>query len=307
MKRLTFLAAAALTVAGASAQTVCNTPYADETVKAGEKQIYDIVLGAQSVIDGLTSAGQEINNITVNDQNVFLYIWEGTFVGGDGSFPGVGYDDFQFDGYSSLNVNNDGWSGAGYFVSADAGFSNQHWNDNTRLHVAFRSASSVAPASVTLNISQQDGGGVAADVCLGASVDGKPVVGPALTDEWQAIDISFADLKKFCPGFTYVNTDAYSGNILALSAGNVIGQNVSLDCVFFHTPAGESGVESVEENGALVIGTSAISAPGAAGISLYDMQGRLVKSTASTVLGIDELPAGIYVVKAGDTVKKFVK
>ncbi|MDE5907052.1 MAG: T9SS type A sorting domain-containing protein, partial [Alistipes sp.] len=44
----------------------------------------------------------------------------------------------------------------------------------------------------------------------------------------------------------------------------------------------------------------------AAGIELYDLNGRKVKATASTTLGISDLSAGIYVAKSGNAVKKIV-
>ena len=42
-------------------------------------------------------------------------------------------------------------------------------------------------------------------------------------------------------------------------------------------------------------------------INLYDLSGRMIKSVNGTTMGISELGKGIYVVKAGNSVKKIAK
>lgn len=310
MKKFTLFAAFAALAMSASAQYTCATPYADQSVVAGETQIFDVVLGAEDVLTGLKNAGQKVNDWRVNDVDRFLYVWDNTFAGGDGSYPGVGYSDMQFDGYTSLNVGNVGWSGAGFFISDESKCSTMHWNENTKFHVATRT-SSVAPSSVAVILSDCDLGGGPAKVALGdAFNDGGaiyPSIGPKLSDEWVGVDISFADLKKFYPNFQWFNSEAWKGNMVSILGGGVEGQNISLDCMYFHTPEGDAAVGSVEADAQWVVTGNTVNVTGNNGIELYDLSGRLIKSVKGTTLGISELGTGAYLVKSGNSVKKIMK
>lgn len=312
MKKFTLVAAFAALAMSASAQYTCETPYADQSVVAGETQVFDLILAAEDVVTGLQNAGQKINDWRVDDVNRFLYVWDNTFTGGDGSYPGCGYSDMQFDGYSSLDVGTVGWSGAGFFMSAAGNQNTMHWNENTKFHVSYRTAS-VAPASVAFVIADGDNAGSApAKVALGDSFnDGGaiyPTIGPKLSDEWQAVDISFADLKRFYPSFVWVNAEQWQGNIVSILGGGVTGQNISLDCLYFHTPAGEEGaVGSVSDDATFVITGNTVNVNNGKGIELYDLSGRMIKSSNSSVLGIDDLNGGVFIVKSGNSVKKIMK
>lgn len=312
MKKFTLIAAMAALAVSASAQYTTATPYADQSVVAGETQIFDVVLGAEDVITGLTSAAQKVNDWRVNDVDRFLYVWDGTFTGGDGSYPGVGYSDMQFDGYSSLNVANVGWSGAGFFFAEASGTNTQHWTENTKFHIATRTAAT-APASVAFVICDGDAAGSSpAKVALGdAFNDGGaiyPSIGPKISDDWVGVDISFADLKKLYPTFSFVNVANWSGNIVSILGGGVEGQNISIDCMYFHTPAsGESGVGSVENDATFVVTGNTVNVANGNGIELYDLSGRMLKSVNGSTLGTSDLNSGIYVVKSGNSVKKIMK
>ena len=311
MKKFTLFAAFAALAVSASAQYTCETPYANQSVVAGETQTFDVILGAEDVLTGLQGAGQKVNDWRVNDVDRFLYVWDNTFVGGDGSYPGVGYSDMQFDGYSSLNVGTVGWSGAGFFFSEAAATNTMHWNENTKFHIAVRT-SATAPASVALIIADGDNEGSSpAKVALGESFnDGGaiyPTIGPKLSDEWVGIDISFADLKKFYPTFAWVNTEAWQGNMVSLLGGGVEGQNISLDCMYFHTSTGDNAVGTVADDAQWVISRNTVNVANGNGIELYDLSGRIIKSTTGSTLGISELGNGIFVVKSGNSVQKIMK
>ena len=311
MKKFTFLAAFAALALSANAQYTSETPYADQSVVAGETQTFDVILGAEDVLTGLQGAGQKVNDWRVNDVDRFLYVWDNTFDGGDGSYPGVGYSDMQFDGYSSLNVGSVGWSGAGFFFQGAAGTNTMHWNENTKFHVAVRTAAT-APASIAFVIADGDNAGSSpAKVALGESFnDGGaiyPTIGPKLSDEWVGIDISFADLKKFYPTFAWVNTEAWQGNIVSILGGGVEGQNISLDCMYFHTPEGDNAVGTVVDDAQWVITNNTVNVANGNGIELYDLSGRMIKSVNGTTLGISELGNGVFVVKSGNSVKKIMK
>lgn len=307
MKKFTLFAAFAALALSASAQYTCETPYADQSVVAGETQIFDIVLGAESVFDGLKAAGQKTNDLRPNGETNNLWVWEETFVGGDGSYPGVGYNDMQFDGYTSLNVSTVGWSGAGFDIQSD--FNNTHWNENTKFHVAFRTAGT-APESVGFILANSEGS-TPGNIAVGAAFDDNgtiyPMVCNSISDEWQAIDVSFADIKKMQSSFNYITSETWHGNIVAFLAGGVEGRNISLDCMYFHTPTGDNAVGTVADDAQWVISNNTVNVANGNGIELYDLSGRMLKSVNGTTLGIDDLSNGVFVVKNGNSVKKIMK
>lgn len=311
MKKFSLLAAFAVLALSAGAQYTVN-PEAQYSVQEGVTQTFDIILGSDDVIDGLINAKQVVNDWRVNDETRFLYVWDGTFIGGDGSYPGVGYNDYQYDGYSSLDVGTVGWSGAGFFMDAAGNQSTMHWDENTKFHVAYRTAST-GPASVAFVIADGDNEGSSpAKVAVGESFNdgGKiyPTVGPAFNDEWQGLDISFGDLKKVYPSFAWVNAEQWQGNILSVLAGGVPGQNISFDCLYFHTPTEvDAAVGEVADDAQFVITSNTVNVANGNGIQLYDLNGRLVKSAQGTTLGINDLGNGIFVVKSGNAVKKIMK
>lgn len=314
MKKFTLFAGFAVLAMTASAQYTCKTPYADENVVAGVKSTFDIVVGSTpGLIDPLEAAGQKVNNFGPDDVNRFLYVWDGTFVGGDGTFPGVGYNDMQFDGYTSLNVGTEGWSGAGWFITPDTGISTAHWCDDTKFHVAYRTSNN-GPSSVAIIINDAANevpGSAPAKFAVGAAFnDGGaifPTIGPALTDEWQAVEISFADLKKIYPSFNFVPTTKYGGNVVSILGGGVTGQNISLDCMYFFTPGDDAAVGSICDDANFVITGNTVNVNNGQGIELYDLAGRLIKSSNSSVMGISDINNGIFIVKSGNSVKKIMK
>lgn len=313
MKKFTLFAAFAALAVSASAQYTTNTPYADQSVVAGQTQVFDLMLAAEDVFTGLQAAGQKTNDWRpTGDSGVRpLYIWDGTFTGGDGSEPGVGYNDMQFDGYSSFNVTNVGWSGGGFFFDAEAEASTEHWSDQTKFHISYRTATT-APASVAFVIADGDATGSSpAKVAVGdAFVDGGaiyPTVGPKLTDEWQGLDISFADLKKVYPSFNYVKMPNWQGNMVSFLGGGVEGTNISMDCMYFHTPSADNAVGSVADDAQFVVTRNTINVSNGNGIELYDLSGRLIKSSNGSVLGISDLGSGLFVAKSGNSVVKVMK
>lgn len=318
MKKFTLFAAFAALAVSASAQYTTTTPYVDQSVEAGKTQIFDLILGTDEVIAALEAAGQKVNDLRMNDDTRNLFIWPGgeTFAGGDGSYPGVGYTDLAEGGYVCLDVTGfQGWSGAGFNLGDANQFSTMHWSDETRFHIAVRSTN--APVAVGFNIvdGKAADGAVSspANVTLGSEpfvgdAGSFPVIGPRLTDEWQGIDISFADLKKVYPSFNYQKTTNWTGNILAFLAGGVAGQNLSMDALYFHTPyEGDAAVKGVESDTQFVVTSNTINVVNAQSIELYDLSGRLIKSANGSVLGISELGNGIYVAKSGNAVKKIMK
>lgn len=314
MKKFTFLSALAFTAIAANAQysidykTMWDWDILDNNpTKVAYLNLNDYWLNE------LSSKGVTVQNIAPNDETNFLYVWTETMSGGDSSYPGVGLLE---GGYPSFIVNNVGWSGAGYFISSHPDLS--WFNENTRFHIAYISRG-VAPSSIAFIIGAENAG----KISIGdeAFVDNGvpfPLVGPKAMDDWQGIDISFADIKKLFPGFDPTNMgeavdgtiqpmNAFQGNIFSFLAGGVEGQTFAFDTIYFYN-TNESGVETLSaENLSFFITPNTINLNGGNGIELYDLSGKLVKKTAGCVLGISDLSKGVYVAKAGKLVKKIVK
>ncbi|MBD5185475.1 MAG: T9SS type A sorting domain-containing protein [Bacteroidales bacterium] len=234
-----------------------------------------------------------------NDDTRNLYIWAAgeTLEAGD---PVIGVDEGT--GALSMNQTNAGWAGAGYSIGDTDPANFSHFTDETIFHCAYLSTTANIQ-SMYLTILNVNG------VSLGASNEGKPVVGAAPSEDWQAFAITLGELKKEVAGFDEGNLKAWTGNVLAFggspATGWPAGGNFCLDAVYFFTPGevndGIEGVNVADSN--IVVSNRTISA-NANGIALYNLNGQLVKSTASSVMGLENLAAGVYVAKAGNSAVK---
>ncbi len=309
MKKITFLAASAMLAMGANAQYNVE-PEASVVLGKGTPAVVDVVvLDAQSV-SAFEQAGATVNQIGPDNETRNLWYWAG-FNPGDDTYPGVG---MHFDGYVSVNVTGDaGWSGAGFACAAPSSVNIAHFTEDTHFHLAYRTATT-APASVALILCDA---GAAAKVALGTSFDDNgtvfPAVGAALGEEWQGLDITFAQLKKIWPAFDWTKTEegatreAWTGNILSFLAGNAAGSNVSFDAIYFYTPTNAGAVEGVAvDEVVFVVTENTINVNGAQSIELYDFTGKTVKSVNSSVMGINDVAKGVYIAKAGNAVKKIM-
>jgi hypothetical protein len=97
---------------------------------------------------------------------------------------------------------------------------------------------------------------------------------------------------------------------MSFLGGGVQGQTFAFDAVYFYNTesAGLNEVGADSKNADFVVTDNTVNVMGANGIVLYNMAGVAVKSTNGTTLGINGLPAGVYVAKAaGKTCKVVVK
>lgn len=321
MKKIVLLSAMAALAASASAQYNCNPETSALLEKGTPSKVWVISLADNSMAD-LTKAGSQIVEVGPNDENRFFWYWDG-WVAGPELNPRVGMEE---GGYMSLTVTgNAGWSGGGIFIygpkNADPtqigpGVDLSAFNDDTHFHFAY-CTNGTAPASVGM-ILLDDGanGSDPAKFSFGtAAFDDNgvsyPLVSGAITDDWQGVDITFGDLKKLWPSFKPANLEAWGGNILSMLSGNIAESNFCLDAVYFYNMGGsdvpDSGVKSVADNASIVITGKTINANGVKGLRVYNANGQLVAATNGTVLGTENLASGLYIVKAGNAVKKFVK
>lgn len=320
MKKLTLLGALVLMAGAANAQYSVDPSTSVVLGKGPVTYLGAIALDAKAV-DQFKAQGANVQEYGPDGVERNLWVWENTFEAGSTTIPGV---DDQMDGYTSLVVTNVGWSGAGWNILGTAdtptpgtGVNTTAWNDNTRFHLAYYSPATLCPSVAIIiadgkaKVGGADVVSAPAKVSLGAAfVDNgtqMPSVAPAPTDDWQGLDISFGDLKKFWPAFAPLATEGWGGNIMSLLAGGVAGQSIALDAVYFYNQ-GESGVEGVEADAASwTVTKSTVNLNGGAnGIELYNLAGQLVKSTNGCVLGLNGLAQGVYVARSAKSAVKVV-
>lgn len=306
MKKLTFLALAAALATSANAQYQVDP--STQTVIDGGVSSVDYILLSDGAVADFTSAGAKVTYLGPSpDEGRNLWYWDG-LTPADDSFPRV---DMEEGGYTSVQVTGTaGWSGAGFNIANSPGVDLSHFDENTRFHLAYMSPTGNGPASIAvILLDNGDNGSQPAKFALGDAFNDNgvifPSVGAKINDDWQGIDITLGDLKKLWPTFDLQNKSAWGGNIFSWLGGNVAGQTMAFDAMYFYN-AGNSGVAEVGADNATFIVTANTVNSTAAGIELYDLNGRKVKATASTTLGISDLSAGIYVAKSGNAVKKIV-
>lgn len=295
----------AMVAGAASAQYTCNPEIETVLEKGKVSTVWACVLDETSS-KAFEAQGAEVINCMENGENIFFYIWPDTgnsFTAGDSSFPGVG---MHFDGYLSLNVGSIGWSGAGMSVGAP-GVNTTAWTDDTHFHMAYMSNGTVDPNVQMVVADGADKGSMPAKFALGTSLEGEPVAGPASSDDWQGLDMTFGELKKLYPTFAPKAVEDWQGNIFSVVGGAVTGQNISLDAVYYYNLADDSSVAAVAADElSWVVTENTLNVNGAAGVELYNLAGQLVKGTRGSVIGLSDLNAGVYVARCGNAVRKVV-
>lgn len=305
MKHVTLLALAGVMALGAQAQYNVN-PSTAEVVKSGVKSV-DYITLSEGAINELKAAGATINYVGPDaDNGRNLWYWENTFAAGDESYPRV---DLEEGGYISVVVGTVGWSGAG--VAVDNGLNFSNFNENTHFHMAYMTPTGNGPASVAvILLDGTDKGSTPAKFALGDAFNDNGAIFPAvaakINDDWQGLDITLGDLKKLWPTFDLQNKADWTGNLFSWLGGGVTGQTMAFDAIYFYNGEG-SGVEGVVADDIdFIVTDKTINVCGSKGIELYDMAGRLVKKTAGTVLGMQDLGKGVYVARCAGKVKKIM-
>lgn len=307
MKKFTLVAAASIVAIAAQAQYTCDP--STSVVSAQKPKTVEYITLSDAAIAELKTAGAAVTYVGPDaNEGRNLWYWEETVIPADETYPRV---DMEEGGYISVEVTNKGWSGAGLAVDAP-GLDLTMFNDNTHFHLAYMTPTDNGPASIALIIvDNTSGGSLPAKVALGSAFDDGgaiyPTIAPKVNDDWQGIDITFADLKKFYPTFAPNGLNGWTGNLLSFLGGGVAGTTFAFDAVYFYN-MDDAGVEKVmaEEGMDFVVTDKTINVNGAAGINLYNVNGQLVKATAGCTLGLNNLERGIYVAQCGNKVRKIV-
>lgn len=306
MKKTTILAAMALVAGMANAQYTCD-PSTQEVIKQGVKNVYFIVL-SEGAINDFEAAGAKTHSFAADPtQGCNLWYWDG-FVPADETYPRV---DMEEGGYVSVQVTGTaGWSGAG-FNAQDPGLNTSTFTDDTHFHMAYMTPTNNAPVTILCTLlDNTTATATPFKFAIGEATSDNgvtvPSIAPKCTDDWQGIDLTFAQMKKLFPTCAVEATEHWTGNYFTWLGGNVTGQTMAFDAMYFWD-AEESGILSVETESAQFVQTGkTLNVMGRNGIELYNMAGAKVKSTEGTVIGIENLASGVYVAKSGNLVKKVV-
>lgn len=297
MKKITLLAAAAVAMLGGNA-------YAQAEFDFSNGGSYHLIYLDEETLAANVSASDIVSDCRPDETTRFLYVWDNTYVGvtstgpNSNGVPGA---------YINLEVGTVGWSGMGIVNNNGAHF--DAIDDTYRFHIALKT---MDPDSHVIIVGDEDAGQVAKFTVGSAPFNDNGVIYEVLQDisrdgEWNAIDVSVADLKAYSvTGLVgYPNPD-FTGNIFSMLSGARTGANIALDAIFFYKP-GTNGVEGVKGDNVKIFSTGrTIQVLGGEGIEVYDITGKLVKESKGTIVGTENLAAGIYVAKSGNVVTKVI-
>lgn len=170
----------------------------------------------------------------LDDVNVFLYVWENTYLAGTPS--GLNFYG-EAAGWSSLVVGNVGWSGAGWcvtnpeyvpaFVDSTSDLSNWYF------HIGYKGAANVAH----IVILYWQGGEYKFAIGQGSLADADvtytalaPTSGTFQPNVWNEYEVCLADT-----GFNYAaDNTTLKANLAAFLSGGVAGTTIDVDAVFFY-------------------------------------------------------------------------
>lgn len=165
-----------------------------------------------------------------NDVDQFLYIWENTYVAGNGDgFNSMG----KAEGYTSLVVGTVGWSGAGFWLSEGSGGMKacQALRDSIVanpdqyfLHMAIKSTDQASHTFFIMNTMDTK-------FVLGTPFDGGTAIENFARDgKWHHYDIP---MTLFADALVTADLTAWA-NIFAMLSDGTPGVQLNLDAVYFY-------------------------------------------------------------------------
>jgi hypothetical protein len=235
----------------------------------------------------------------VDDTNNFLYVWSDTYSAVTATGPNWNGEIGEF---INFQVNKVGWSGFGFSSKAASPMDLSGVTSDYTLHLAMKST-----GTVTHCISLGGSGGLSARAAIGSTafVDGAnsytPYTNFTRDGQWHLVEIPMSYFMNL--GLRYPET--FTDNIFSFLSGGVEGTTIALDAIFIYKK-GTTGVNDVEAKKLSVLVTnSTISIPDATQpIELYSIAGSKVKSTNETVMGVEDVQKGIYIVRCGALAQK---
>ena len=215
---------------------------------------YDyVVIGASSGV--MAQMGNNIvANYSVDGENNFLWVWEGTYAAQETS----GVNSFGLDEpWNAWAVTNVGWSGLGYASPAGHGKDLSMLDNSYYLHFAMKGDDVLQHTSHTIQVGS-------ASFVVGNTTSGPVIIGDYKRDgNWYSFDIPFSEIKSLAgnPFAGDGGVEAFLGNVFAVLSGGVQGTLLQFDNVFFYKKLsdseqppvddvlGEYGSAALDENG----------------------------------------------------------
>lgn len=230
MKKITLLIAAfALAAMSANAQYVTKALNDDGESTFNWTNASDFVPVIVGEAEAEAMTGKIKLDMRPDDTTKHLYVWDNTFVSGDGS----GMNSFgQLEDHFAMTVGTVGWSGLGVIKDGATDFS--FLDDTYVLHFGIKGDPTnplgfgIGDAKFTI--------GNSAFVDNGTSYK---VLGTFTNDgEWYYVDIPFSAIKTVGGGTVFASSNggptAYTSNFWWLLAGGTQGAQVHLDNLFFY-------------------------------------------------------------------------
>lgn len=195
------------------------------TVKGSE--IWPIIL------DGTTfdaNASKVKADLRVDDTEKFLYVWENTYVAGEGTGKNF-YGNTE--GYVSLVCGKVGWSGCGFCLTTDAPAAKAEElrkaivadPDNYFLHIAIKATTAGNHQIYTFN-------DAATSFAIGSgTIEAGAAIGDFTRDgSWAEFDVPMSQFAMALSGIVFPT----GGNLLCVLSGNNPGSQLNLDAVYFY-------------------------------------------------------------------------
>lgn len=220
------------------AASAVNAQYITKALDDNDESTFDWSKASNFVIFSVGEAEQEamegkiLADYGINDMNRHLYIWENTYVGGDGT----GMNSFgQLEDHIALTVSNVGWSGMG--MIQDEGIDLSFLDDTYVLHFAMKAKAT--------DFTSHGFGLAQAKFSIGptAFVDGatthKLLGDIEHNGEWYYIDIPWSVLKQCAANGEPFPADkggstAYNDNHFWVLSGGTQGAELHIDNIFFY-------------------------------------------------------------------------
>lgn len=239
-------------------------------------------------------------DLRADDISRFLYVWADTYTGVTAAGPnwnGV------INEYVSFQVASVGWSGLGFSIGTAATPA-----DLTAITKDFTFHIACKTTNTASHLFGFDGDkDCTAKIAIGATpfVDAgktfEPYADFARDGQWHLIEIPVDTLFKL--GLKY--TGPTTSNVFWMLSGGVTGTNISMDAIFFYKK-GATGIQNASVNKLDVFVTNrTLSVPGATTpIELYSLTGVQVKTTTQSIMDIENIQPGIYLVKCNGCTQK---
>lgn len=255
-------------------------------------------------LDDISAAKIPVEKITkdyrVNNTTNLLAIWAGTYTD-------LGSTDLNSEGenqpYINFSVNSVGWSAFSFYSPAGNGKDCSTITSDLILHLAMKST------DTQTHCIRMEAPGISVRTAIGETdfVDGA-IVTPVYTDfprdgQWHVVEIPMSVF--FDQGLYY--SEPVTDTFFALLSGGVPGTAIALDAIYIYEKDLSNDVTSTKADLPIIQTKNTITVQGAKqGFKLYSVAGELIRETMETVMGIDDIKKGVYIVRCGQLSKKII-